>query len=405
MKKVLALIISAVIIISVSLPAAAKDSEYDFIIEKSKDLQGTELNVYNWGEYISDGLDDSLDVNKYFEELTGIKVNYTNYDTNEDMYTKLKSGGTSYDIIIPSDYMIARLIDEDMLLPLDFSNIPHYSNIYDEYKNLYFDPENKYSVPYNVGMVGVIYDKTVVDEKDIGSWELLFNSKYKDKILQFNNPRDAFATAQFYLGLDINSNDKSEWLEAYNKLVEQKPLLQSYVADEVFSKMEGGEAAVATYYAGDYLIMADVNENLDFYYPREGTNIFVDSVCIPKSAKNKLAAELYIDFLLCEEVALANAEYICYASPNRKVVESDEYSLKGNEYLYPDKASKPKCEYYYNLNRDMLNYESELWNNLKLEGSSNATMYVGLSAVIVLSIAAALGIKIKKKKRSRLYDV
>ena len=292
MKKLFSVLLVLFIAFLTTLSAFAKEDDYAYLREASKDLKGTQLNVYNWGEYISDGKDGTLDVNAYFEEITGITVNYTTYDTNEDMYTKLKSGGASYDIIIPSDYMIARLIEEDMVVPIDFNNVPNYrTNILDEYKGLYFDPDERYSVPYNVGMIGVIYDKTVVDENDLGSWDLMWNSKYKGSILQYNNPRDAFATAQFLLGLDINSTNTDDWDRAYSKLVEQKPLLQAYVADDIFSKMESGEAAISSYYVGDFVLMNDINENLDFYFPKEGTNIFIDSICIPKSTQNKKAAE------------------------------------------------------------------------------------------------------------------
>lgn len=405
MKKIIAVMICVFTALSVFLTVGAEEEdEYAFLREAAAELKGTQLNVYNWGEYIADGKDGAADVNAMFEEITGIKINYTTYDTNEDMYTKLKSGGTSYDIVIPSDYMIARLIEEDMIQKLDFSNIPHYENILDEYRNLYFDPDNEYSVPYNVGMIGVIYDTTKVDPEDIGSWDLMWNNKYKGSILQYNNPRDAFATAQFLLGIDVNSTNTDDWDRAYSKLVEQKPLVQAYVADEVFSKMESGEAAVASYYVGDFVLMSDVNENLDFYFPEEGTNVFVDSICIPKSAKNKTAAELYIDFLLTPEVALENAEYLCYASPNRTVVENDDYSLKDNEYIYPSEDNKPKSEYYHNFSSDMLNMMSDRWNSLKLEGSSNLSTYIGIGSVAVIAAVWLIALKTRKIKRNKYYE-
>ncbi|MBQ7580461.1 MAG: ABC transporter substrate-binding protein [Clostridia bacterium] len=402
MKRIVAVLISVIVALSAFISASAEDDDFDYLREASAPLKGTQLNVYNWGEYIADGKDGAADVNAIFEEITGIKINYTTYDTNEDMYTKLKSGGTSYDIVIPSDYMIARLIEEDMVQKLDFSHIPHYSNILDEYKNLYFDPDNEYSVPYNVGMIGVIYDTTKVDPEDVGSWDLMWNSKYKGSILQYNNPRDAFATAQFLLGIDVNSTSTDDWDRAYSKLVEQKPLVQAYVADEVFSKMESGEAAIASYYVGDFLLMSEVNENLDFYFPKEGTNVFVDSVCIPNSAKNKTAAELYIDFLLTSEIALENAEYICYASPNRTVVENEDYSLKGNEYIYP--TEEPITEYYHNFNSDMNNMMSDRWNSLKLEGSSNLSTYIGIGSVAALAVIWFIVVKIRKAKRNKYYE-
>ncbi len=216
------------------------------------------INVYNWGQYISDGTDGYIDVNKAFTEATGIEVNYMTFDSNETMYTKLKTGGSTYDVIIPSDYMVARLIAEDMLEELDYSNIPNYALVDEAYKNTSFDPKNKYSVPYTWGTVGVIYNTKYVDEADVGSWDLLWNEKYSGKILMFDNPRDAFAIAQLLLGIDINTEDPDELRSAAYKLIEQKPLVQGYVMDQIFSKMEREEAWIAPYYAGDYLLMGGV---------------------------------------------------------------------------------------------------------------------------------------------------
>lgn len=374
MKKTIALILS---ILLIALCAAgcrsgkAKNISYQSTLfkqlqsgEKEK-FSGTTLNVFNWGEYISDGKHGSLDINKAFTELTGIKINYLFYESNEAMYSKLKSGGISYDIIIPSDYMIQRLISEDMLQKLDFTQLDNYKNISDEYKNLYFDPNNEYTVPYSVGMVGLIYNETMVDEAP-DSWSAMWNEKYKNNILTFNNPRDAFAIAQFLLGQDLNSMNKADWDKAAEKLKEQKPILQSYVMDEVFDKMEGGEAAIAPYYAGDYLSMAENNEDLKFVYPKEGTNIFVDSVCVPKNAQNFDAAMLYINFLLEAQIAMQNAEYICYATPNAAVMQLDEYSLKDNEYLYPAADKKPKTQYFHDMDPEIRSYYEKLWEQVKL---------------------------------------
>ncbi len=327
------------------------------------ELRGTEINVYNWGEYVSDGAEGTLDVITAFEEVTGITVNYTMYDSNEDMYAKLKSGGASYDVVIPSDYMIARMIAEDMLQPLDFSNIPNYSYIADDFKDLYFDPENAYSVPYTGGMVGLIYNTTMV-EGTPDSWSVMWDEAYAGNILMFNNPRDAFGIAQFLLGQSVNTTDISEWEAAADKLIEQKPVVQSYVMDEVFDKMESGEAAIAAYYGGDYLTMADVNPDLAFVYPKEGTNIFVDSMCIPSNAGNKAAAELFINFMCEPEIALANAEYLCYLCPHTAVLEDERYTLRGNEVLYP--KEEVKTEYFHNLDRDTQDLLSRLWEQVKL---------------------------------------
>lgn len=374
MKKWIALVLSALLITACFAGCGEKETtQIAYQSPLFQDLQsgakekysGITLNVFNWGEYISDGTDGSMDINKVFTELTGIKINYLFYDSNETMYAKLKSGGVSYDIIIPSDYMIQRLISEDMLEKLDFSQLDNYKNISDEYKNLYFDPNNEYSVPYSVGMVGMIYNETMVDE-ELDSWSAMWDEKYKNNVLTFNNPRDAFGIAQFYLGQDINSTNKADWDKAAEKLKEQKPILQSYVMDEVFDKMEGEEAAIAPYYAGDYLSMAANNENLKFVYPKEGTNIFVDSICVPKGAQNFDAAMLYINFLLEAQIALQNAEYIYYATPNAAVLELDEYSLKDNEYLYPAEDQKPKTEYFHDLDPEIRSYYEKLWEEVKL---------------------------------------
>lgn len=365
-------------------------------------LRGTEINVYNWGEYISDGSEGTLDVNKQFEKETGIKVNYTTYDSNENMYNKIKGGGANYDIIIPSDYMIERLIKENLLEKINFDNIPNYKNIMSKYKNLYFDPDNEYSVPYNVGMVGLVYNTKMVDEKP-DSWEIMWNEKYKGQILMFNNSRDAFGIAQFLLGIDVNTTDKSDWDMAYEKLTKQKPLVQSYVMDDVFNKMEGGEAAIAAYYAGDCISMAENNPDLDFVYPKEGTNIFVDSVCIPKSCQNKEAAEVYINFLLRGDIALANAEFICYASPNQAVLDNEEYSLRDNRMLYPAEEDTPPTEYFHNLDSETLELMTSLWDYLKIEGNDDTSVYVGLISFAVLVIAYAVFRTVRKRKRESMY--
>lgn len=352
---------TAVSIISQNLKNTTLKTEAVF----NRDLAGTTLNVYNWGEYIADGSDATIDVNSTFEKLTGIKVNYTNYESNEEMYAKIKAGSSAYDIIIPSDYMIQRMIREDLLLPLEYSKLTNYHYIADEYKNLYFDPENKYTVPYNVGMVGLIYNETMVEEAP-DSWEILFDNRYKGEILTFNNSRDAFAIAQFALGIDVNSLNKNEWNKAAEKLKQQNSVLQARVMDEVFNKMESSNAALTPYYAGDYHIMRQSNENLKFVYPKEGTNIFVDSVCIPKTAQNYDAAMLYMNFLLETEVALANAEYICYASPHTGVINSDNYTYKNDPILYPSNEVKENTQYYYDLDPEIRSHYENLWIEVKL---------------------------------------
>ena len=338
------------------LAFAAEQSEIDA-------LRGTTLYVYNWGEYISDGADDSLNVNAAFEEKYGINVVYDVYDNNEVMYSKLKGGGVSYDVVIPSDYMIERMIAEDMLDKIDFSNIPNYKYIPEQYKNLAHDPKNEYSVPYTVGMVGLIYNTTMVDEAP-DSWTALWDERYTGSVLMINNPRDAFAIAQSILGMDYNNESAPSWRVAAELLKEQKNVSPAYVNDEIFLKMESGEAALAPYYAGDYLTMKDNNPDLAMVYPKEGVNFFVDSACVLKGAKNKLAAELYINFLLEPEVALANAEYICYASPHTEVYTNPEYSFYQDEILYPEEGQF-KTQLFLNLDPEILSLMSTLWDDVK----------------------------------------
>lgn len=363
MKKILARVISAVLVTQAVLLASSCGAEKDPSEYPVPELVGTEINVFNWGENISDGSDDSLDINAEFEKKYGITVNYTNYDSNETMYTKLKSGAVSYDIIIPSDYMIDRLVNEDMLKKIDISKIPNYKNIDDKYKNMYFDPNNEYSVPYTVGMVGLIYNKTMVKETP-DSWSVMWDERYKDNILTFNNPRDSFAIAQLLLGQDLNSANKEDWDAAKDKLLEQSPILQGRVMDEVYDKMEGANAAIAPYYAGDFLTMKANNDDLEFVYPKEGVNIFVDSMCVPNSCQNYDAALLYINFMLEPEIGLANAEYICYASPNTTVVNNEEYSLKDSEILYPSEDKMPKTQYFHDLDPEIRSYYESLWEEV-----------------------------------------
>ncbi len=377
--------------------------------EAKEGYRGT-INVYNWGEYISDGSEGSLDVNAAFTEATGIKVNYTTFATNEDMYAKLKSGATGYDVVIPSDYMVKRLLDEGMLEKLNFENIPNYKYISDDFRELFYDPQNEYTVPYTYGMVGIIYNSLRVDEADTGSWDLLWNDKYKGDILQYNNSRDAFGTAMYRMGIDPNTTDINEWNKALEALRLQKPLVQSYVMDEIFNKMESGEAAIASYYAGDYLTMCENNENLGFYYPEEGTNIFIDAMCIPKGSKNKSLAEEYINFMLSEEAAVANAEYICYASPNTLVRENAEYiEYMGEDalaVLYPEGLDF-KAEYnkncYRNLPTETLGMVNDLWEELKIDSSLGAWVYVGCILIISLVVGAGIYSFAVKKKRSKYY--
>ncbi len=339
------------------------------------------LNVYNWGEYISDGSEGSFDTIRefeiWYEETYGQKVtvNYSTYAANEDMYNKISSGAVSYDVIIPSDYMIARMIDENLLQPLNYDNIPNYQYIDDTFKGLYYDADNQYTVPYAYGIVGVIYDANVVDEADVGGWDLLWNEKYSGQIVQFNNPRDAFGTAIYKLGLDVNSTDKAVWDKAYEEVLAQRPLVKSYVMDEIFNMMESGESSIGAYYAGDYFTMADAqaeNVDLQFYYP-EQTNFYVDAMCIPTCAQNKELAEIFINYMLSEDPAVANAEYTCYASPNSIVYNNETYiEDMGDDaiaVLYPELgnfAQQYNKMAYRNLDKELLDYLNTLWENVKI---------------------------------------
>ena len=339
------------------------------------------LNVYNWGEYISDGSEDSYDTIKEFEAWyqetydQAVHVNYDTYASNEDMYSKLSSGAVSYDVVIPSDYMIARMIKEDMLLPLNFDNIPNYANINGSFKGLYYDPEDKYTVPYAYGIVGIIYNAAEVDEADATGWDLMWNDKYAGRILQFNNSRDAFGTALYKLGLDVNSENRGDWDAAFEELKTQRDLVYSYVMDEIYNMMESGEAAVGAYYAGDYFTMLDAQApgvDLRFYYP-DPTNYYVDAMCIPKGCQNQELAEIFINFMLDRDAAIANAEYTYYASPNEIVYNDGEYieemGQEAMEILYPEMeyfAEDYNTYAYRNMSQDMLDYINTLWENVKI---------------------------------------
>ena len=375
------------------------------------------LYVYNWGEYISDGSEGCLDSNKAFEDWyyqqygERVEVVYSTFSSNEDMYAKLSSGSVSYDVIVPSDYIIERLIDEDMLAPLNYDNIPNIKNIVPEFYGPdaefdYYDEGNVYSVPYFYGLIGIIYNKTIVtDEADLGSWELMWNPKYKGNILQFNNSRDAFGTAQYKLGLDVNNDDEAEWRLALNELLKQKDIVQGYVMDEIFNKMEGGSAAIAAYYAGDFLAMYENNSDLGFFYPKEGTNLYIDAMCIPKTSKNKELAEAYINFMLTEEPAVANALYTYYASPNRVVRESKEYRegmeeiMEGAYELMYD-TGHIQAQPYKNLPGEQLALINRLWEELKSDIEISPVIYVLCSIIVIALVSLGIFFGVRKKIRN-----
>ena len=327
------------------------------------------LNVYNWGQYMADGSDDSMDVIAEFERrYPHIKVNYSTYDSNETMYSKLANGGITVDVIIPSDYMIARMIQEDMLLPLDFDNIPNYQYVDENFRNTDYDPENRYSVPYTWGTVGILYNTKYVDEADLTGWELLWNEKYRDKILMFGNSRDAFGIAQYMLGYSVNTTDKAELDHCAELLQKQRPVLQNYVMDEIFAIMQNEEAWIAPYYAGDCLTMMDENENLDFYLPtHQGFNLFIDAMCIPTCAKEKEAAELFINFLCDPEIAGANMEWITYSTPLTAAKDYMDPEMTSNPVSYPGDDLLDLGTSYAYLPEDITRYVESLFMRVRSE--------------------------------------
>ena len=415
-KRILTAAIALVLLLAVCLPTLCSCAQ---VSVGGIGGSATTLYVYNWGEYISDGSEGTLNVNDMFEdwyyETYGerVVVNYSTYSSNESMYAKISSGSSNYDVIVPSDYMIERMISEEggsLLAPLNYDNIPNARNILSEFQNADYDPDNNkdgyndYSVPYLYGMIGIIYNTTMVAEEDIGSWDLMWNEKYAGNILQFNNSRDAFGTAQYYLGKDVNSNSEADWRAALEKLKEQKPILQGYVMDEIYNKMENGSAAIAAYYAGDFMAMYENNEDLEFFYPEEGTNLYVDAMCIPASSQNKEIAERYINFMLMAEPAIANAEYTYYASPNRLVREDTDYvdymnEIKEDGYEKMYATDSVPTSSYRNLTGDKLVLINGLWEELKSDISVSAGIYI-ICGTIVLTLAG-FGIFFALRRRKR----
>ncbi len=329
------------------------------------------LNVCNWGEYID------LDLITEFEEQTGIKVNYQTAESNEALYSVLKNGGANYDVICPSDYMISQLIEEDMLQPLDYSKIPNFEKIDDRFKNLSYDPENLYTVPYTWGTLGIIYNTTMVDGP-ITSWSAMFDEANAGNVLLINNSRDAFGMALYYLGYSVNTTDEAQIREAYQLIADaaSKGVYQGKVMDEVFLKMEGGNAAVATYYAGDYLTMLESNPDLAYVVPEEGSNWFVDAMCILKDAQNVEEAHEWINFLASTESNLRNMDYIWYASPNAEALEQypayyeETYGEPLDMELYEIMAAPQevldRCEAYLVLPEETRTLYNDLWIELGL---------------------------------------
>lgn len=400
MKKIAALF-SAVLLLGsaagFTASAFTPAGDYDY---KRLEGQGITLNVTNWGEYLSVNDPEALDVNAAFEEATGIQVNYKTYATNEELYAKLKSGSADYDIIIPSDYMISRMIKENMVQKLNYENIPNASLINTRFHDSVYDPAGEYSVPYMWGIVCLIYNKTMITDP-VDSWDALWNEKYSGNILMFNNPRDAFGIALIKNGYSINTEDKDELQKAALDLKSQKKVVQGYVMDEIFDKMGGGSAAIAPYYAGDAITMMAENSDLAYAIPKEGTNQFVDAACIPVGAKNKEAAEMYINFLNEPEIALANCDFTGYSTPNTAAFALLDDEVKNNPLQYPDEELlKTKTETFYNLSDETNEYTQKLWTEIRIESKSSGTWLI-MVVILVAAIGATVGVNIHRAKKKK----
>ena len=332
-----------------------------YYAEESGVVNDDKLVVYNWGEYIDP------EVLTIFEEETGINVVYEEFETNEILYPKVSSGAIAYDVVCPSDYMIQRMIENDLLTEINFDNIPNIKNIGKQYmeQSRQFDPENKYSVPYCWGTVGILYNKTMVDEP-VNSWSILWDPKYKDNILMQDSVRDAFGATLKYLGYSLNSTDLDELTEAKNLLIEQKPLVQAYVIDQVRDKMIGNEAALGVIYSGEAIYTQKENPNLEYVIPKEGSNIWIDSWVIPKNAEHKENAEKFINFLCRPDIALKNFEYITYSTPNeaaRELIEDE--SIRNSEIAFPDLSRYDNLETFQYLGIEADQVYGDLWNKVK----------------------------------------
>lgn len=322
-----------------------------------------EVVVYNWGEYIDP---DTLTM---FEEETGIHVVYDEFETNEIMYPKVEAGATAYDVICPSDYMIQKMIQNDLLAEINFDNIPNVKNIGDQYfeQSKEFDPENKYSVPYCFGTVGILYNKTMVDEP-VDSWSILWDEKYADSILMQDSVRDAFMVALKLNGYSMNTLDESQLAAARDSLITQKPLVQAYVIDQVRDKMIGNEAAIGVIYSGEAIYTQRENPDLEYVIPKEGTNVWIDSWVIPKNASNKENAEAFINFMCREDIALMNFKYITYSTPNmtaRELIEDED--IKNSSIAFPDFSDYQNLETFQYLGEEGDALYNDYWKEVKAQ--------------------------------------
>jgi len=311
------------------------------------------INVYNWGDYID------TEVLNLFEEETGIRVIYDTFATNEDLYVKVKQGGSNYDVIFPSDYMIEKMVNEDLLQKIDLNKITNLGEVEDTFMNLDYDPNNEYSVPYMWGTVGIIYNKSMIDE-ELDSWEDLWNEKYAGEIIMLNSQRDTLAVALLKLGYSINSRDINELEEAKDELIAQKPLVEAYLGDDIKGAIVAGDAAIGVVWSGDAITMISENPDLVYVIPKEGTNLWFDSMVIPKSASNVEGAEKFIDFMTRPDIAAKNAEYIGYSTPIPKAVELLPDELKNDHVAYPKIEDLKNTEVFKDMT-DIIEIYDRIW--------------------------------------------
>lgn len=375
------------------MPLSAVASDSDTAPDR-----GVTINVYNWGEYIANGTDGSIDVNAEFTRRTGISVNYTTFDSNESLYSKLAGGGANYDVIIPSDYMVSKLISKAMIAELDFEKIPNFANVDNSFKNPEYDPQNLYSVPYTWGLVGLFYNTDFI-EKEITSWSALWDEQYSGKILMFDNPRDSFGIAELMLGYSLNTTEESELLEASALLKQQKPLVQAYVMDQIFDKMENGEAWLAPYYSGDAAVLVEENENIEFIFPEEGTNYFVDALCIPVTSDKQSEALEYINFLCAPEISGENMSYVGYSTPISAAKEYLDDEVVSDPIFYPEEAVLAKTEVFVNLPDETNMQMDKLWAEVKMGGPGQSIVLIAIILVFLAVYILATISKKRKKKR------
>ena len=326
----------------------------------SASASAEELTVFNWFDYIDPAVID------LFEEETGITVKYVNFTTNEEMYTKLEAGAGTYDVIFPSEYMIERMIAHDMLEELDLSAMPNFANVMDRLKDPSYDPGNRFSVPYMWGTLGYLYNTEMVDE-ELSSWSALFDEKYAGNVIMMNSMRDSIGLALKYLGYSMNTRSEAELNEAKDLLIKQKQdkIQCGYLLDETKDKMVGGEAAIGVVYSGDAQYAIEKNENLVYVVPEEGSNIWVDGMCIPKGSKNVEGAMKFIDFLCREDIAAMNFDYIYYCSPIQAVVDGLDEEEAAQSTINPSEDVVSRCEYFNDVEDCMSLYEN-VWMEIRL---------------------------------------